>query len=157
MVKLHFFVDISRSKQSSANYIGDGPTLRNSTGEFNNSISYQAPDSISRLTRSEVNRNNKNASQQQLKSIQDNAKIKNGLIIYKNRTNLPFKVKELDSNITESRIGINHVCVGNIVTKINGIELNEYDNKTVAELLNSIILTSIEHYSPNQWRQHQRI
>ena len=49
------------------------------------------------------------------------------------------------------------VSIGDIVSKINGISLENKNTKEASLILASSILSSLQFYSQNQWRAFQRI
>jgi len=67
----------------------------------------------------------------------------NGLNISKHRKNSQFVVKLIDSSQLPTSIITNEIAVGDIVTHINNIDLNEYTTETAAQLLSTVMLFSI--------------
>lgn len=131
---LHCYLEISNKKESTANFSGDGPPKGNLlAAEF-----------------------------QILKSL---AMQQNGISITKIRKNSPFKIDEIDSSIFQSAAVSNSILItttpsdqiiGYIVTKINDIDLHEYDNISVLKLLASTKLLSISMFSPIEYKKLRR-
>ena len=57
---------------------------------------------------------------------------RNGINISKRRKNCQFKVETIDNSIFQSKFRSRLCGVGYIVTKINDIDLKEYDNISAA-------------------------
>jgi len=92
-----------------------------------------------------------------IKNLKNLAMQRNGVNISRVRKNTPFKVEELDITIFQSRISIPlNFGIGFIVTKINDIDLSQYDNKSAAKLLASTTIISITMFSPVEYAKVQR-
>ena len=97
---IYIYVDISRRKQSCANFGGDGPT--NST----TNVTIDMHDTL------------------QIDVIHSDARNLNGLNISKIRVNnSQFKVTFINTTLLHSRIPNVVIALGDIVTKVNGIDL----------------------------------
>jgi len=70
--------------------------------------------------------------------------------------NSQFKVTIIDISILQSR-GITNISIGDIITKVNDIDLQSFSTKDAAILLSSEILFSILSYSEAQWRSLNRM
>jgi len=83
---------------------------------------------------------------------------RNGINISRVRKNSPFKVEAIDISIFQSRISVPmNFGIGFIVTKINDIDLLQYDNISAAKLLASTNIISIKMFSPVEYKKLQRI
>jgi hypothetical protein len=126
---LHQYIEISKKKESSANFSGDGPII---------SQNFLKIDELQNL---------------RLLAIQ-----LNGMTIYRLRKNCPFKVDAIDPirfplrtvNSTEFE-PIRPYQIGDVVTKINEIDLTQYDNLSAARLLASTKIISIIIMSPIEY------
>jgi len=92
-----------------------------------------------------------------LKALQISAMHRNGINISKLRKNGLFKVETIDNSIFRSKIPQSTDCrVGYIVTKINNIDLKEYDTISAAKYLTSNDIRTIEIFSPINYMKQQR-
>jgi len=129
---LHSYLDISIRKESTANIGGDGPNILYVEHEF-----------------------------QSLKHL---AIQRNGITISRLRKNSPFKIDAIDTSIFQSTVlfsNLNQLLtnpykIGNIVTKINEIDLLGYDNISATKLLASTSILSITIFSPNEYKSMLR-
>jgi len=82
----------------------------------------------------------------------------NGVSKSRVRKNSPFKVEAIDTFNFQSRISVPmKFGIGFIETKINDIDLLQYDNISAAKLLASTNDISIKMFSPVENKKLQRI
>jgi len=152
-------VEISRKKESAANYSGDGPTttiLIDKNRNINSERRTKDIDQMENDLRDDLNDEQPQTFQSEISIIQRNAKQLNGINISKNRINLQFKIDHIDNYLLSERIPNHEFAVGDVITKINGIELYSFTTKDAAEFLATNILFSVERYSVYEWNRLRR-
>ena len=149
---IHIYTDISRRKECAANYSGDGP--------LTNLLSTQSKDSSS--TASTFHQTNIDLLSQNegitvtnvSAGLYNEANFHNEieLQIRRTRQNCPFKVIRINKPMILSKTG-KDVNIGDIIVKINNVDISSYANKQAIDYLSSIELFSIHNYTPLEWAQ----
>lgn len=129
--------------------------LNTNLADINQILCTQQLHSISNCTKKEWrNRSNRLNLNSQINTSQiteeGNTLTNYGLLISKTRQNSPFKVIHVNKPLIQLQIGKN-INVGDIITKINDIEIFNFTNDQVSELLSSIQLHSITNHTNLEW------
>jgi len=92
-------------------------------------------------------------TQKELEKINLTAFNRNGINIYRARMNCPFKVQKLNVLLLQTKVLNAMDCkLGYIVTNINDIDLQEYNNLLAATLLATANIFSLKMFSSSEYR-----